>query len=147
MSAAPSAAHLVLRCGARLVGIPVGLARAVMRALPLRPLPLAPPWLAGLARIRGVELPVVSLSALLGEPPVPPRRFAVVRSGSRDLALACAELDGVRILAGAAELPPLARAGLPDCIAAIAAADREVVALLDAARLVAALPVDGSPAA
>lgn len=109
-----------------------------MRPLPIQPLGAPPPYVVGLSVIRGVPVPVVDLGALLGaRDGAPPGRFVVIRAGARVVALAVAEVFGVRTLQKVelAALPPLLRDGAPDSFEGLAALDGELLVVLRAARL------------
>ena len=86
-----------------------------MRPLPAAPFPGAPPFVVGVARIRGAAVPVVDVGALLGSPePSQATRFLSLRLDGRRVALAVESVLGLRQLTPEAqsELPPLlAQAG------------------------------------
>ncbi|MCB9540400.1 MAG: chemotaxis protein CheW [Myxococcales bacterium] len=126
--------------GARRCALPLGAVIEVMRPLPVRALPDLPPYVAGIAAIRGAPTPVVALDLLLAHPPVPPTRFVTVRTGTRPLALAVSAVEGlVRLSPDALDaLPPLARSVDADRLAALALRDGELVTLLETGRLLPA---------
>jgi purine-binding chemotaxis protein CheW len=74
---------LLTRVGARLCAVPLAHAVETMRLLPVSPLADAPPFVRGLAIIRGQAVPVVDLGALLGEPAVAVTRLVLVRVEER----------------------------------------------------------------
>jgi chemotaxis signal transduction protein len=70
----------VVRAGGHAYGIPVSAVVEVTRMVALAPLPDAPQWVAGVADLRGVPVPVVDLAARLGRAPRAPvleRRIVV----------------------------------------------------------------------
>jgi purine-binding chemotaxis protein CheW len=72
-----------------------------MRALPVRIFLGAPPFVRGVAVIRGAPTPVVDLGTLLGERLESQReggRLVVLRLGARQLALRVDAVMGVRLL-------------------------------------------------
>jgi purine-binding chemotaxis protein CheW len=114
----------------------------VMRPLPIEPISHAPPGVLGVAQIRGEPVPVVDLGALVdgqaGASPAAPGRFVTVRAGDRRAALAVDAVEGFRPLADEAlhALPPLLSGARESPIGRLAALDRDLLLVLDAARLV-----------
>ena len=152
---------LLARAGAHLCAIPLGAVAEVMRALPIHHLAGAPPFIAGLAVVRGAPVPVVDLAALLegdraraaaavtaGAPPAGTagdagRMFVTVRvarPGAREqvVALLVAAVSGMRALdpAQRAASPPLVERLDGELIAAVSRLDSSLVLVLRAARLV-----------
>jgi purine-binding chemotaxis protein CheW len=109
-----------------------------MRPLRIEPIAGAPPFLAGLAIVRGEPMPVVDAACLIGAPAAHPSRFVTLRTGRRQIALAVDAVLGVRTLAAAelSALPPLTGAVAGEIVAAIGALDAQLVVVLEAARLV-----------
>jgi purine-binding chemotaxis protein CheW len=70
---------LLTRVGGRLCAVPLAHTVETMRLLPVSPLGDAPPFVRGLAIIRGAAVPVVDLGALLGEPAGAVTRLVLVR--------------------------------------------------------------------
>ena len=130
---------LVCRANARLCGLPLDAVEETLRPQPLRPLTAPVNHVQGLARIRGDWLPVLDLAGLLGVSalPEPVRRFVVMRTGERRVALAVSEVLGVQALESEAvrALPPLLRDRDHAGVAALAERDEELLAVLDQARL------------
>ncbi|WP_416761110.1 chemotaxis protein CheW [Roseateles sp. So40a] len=130
---------LVCRANARLCGLPLDAVEETLRPQPLRPLTAPVNHVQGLARIRGDWLPVLDLAGLLGvsATPDPVRRFVVLRTGERRVALAVSEVIGVQGLEPEAvrALPPLLRDRDHAAVAALAERDEELLAVLDQARL------------
>jgi purine-binding chemotaxis protein CheW len=129
---------LLVRAGARLCGIPARAVSETMRPLPATPAAGAPPWVRGVAIVRGEPVPVVDLSALLGgAPDGTPARWVVVRAGGREAALAVAAVLGVSELdpAGARDLP-LVRDACAGALSSLRTLDGDLLVVLGAARLV-----------
>jgi purine-binding chemotaxis protein CheW len=109
----------------------------IMRPLPVEPLGGAPPFVVGLARIRGAAVPVVDLGRLVaGHEGTASTRFVSVRSDGRVVALQVDAVLGVSPLPErVVELPPLLREdGGP--VAALGERDRALLLVLATARLV-----------
>jgi purine-binding chemotaxis protein CheW len=144
---------LVCRAGARLCGLPVGEVIETMRALPVQPLAGAPPFVAGVAVVRGAATPVIDAARLLfseRDAPAPAPRLVTVRAGARVVALMVGAVLGIRKPdAGAVgELPPLLAELRGEAVAALGALDQDLLLVLRGARLVpdvvwAALPGPG----
>ena len=138
---------MLTRLGARLCAVPLAHAVETMRLLPTTPLADAPPFVRGLAVIRGLPVPVLDLGPLVGEPPGAAARLLLVRvdgerdraeAGARYVALAVDEVLGVVTLDGAAlaETPPLAQAGQATLLQSVGALDAQLLLVLRASRLV-----------
>jgi purine-binding chemotaxis protein CheW len=110
-----------------------------MRPLPIEPLAGAPPFVLGLAVLRGSPTPVIDAGRLLGPIGLPsPARFVSLRLGERTAALAVDAVLDVRFLAAGAiaDIPPLLREAGSDVASAIGALDTQLLLVLEAARLV-----------
>ena len=79
---------LTFRAAGQSYVLEAGQVRAVAPLAALRPLPGAPPHIAGLAGFRGRVIPVVDLSVLLGGKPAPPLL------STRLLIVECPQPDG-----------------------------------------------------
>lgn len=134
----PQTLALVFLTRARLCALPLAHVVETMRPLAVAPLAGAPPFVRGLAVIRGTPLPVVDLGALLfGSEPASPTRFVTLRLGPRGVALALEAVLGVRDLPGTlTSLPPLLSGASAEAISAIGRLDEQLLLLLNAARLV-----------
>lgn len=109
-----------------------------LRPLSVQPVPGAPEYVLGLAVIRGQAQPVVDLALLLtGVADDRCTRFVCVRVGERQLALAVASVQGIRLLPAETlqTLPPLVADGRDRGLDSLGVLDRELLALLAAARL------------
>lgn len=92
---------MVARVGDQTVAVEVALVSEAMRPLPIRAGDALPSFVLGGAVIRGQELPVVDLHALLGggaDPSLDHRRFVVVHAGQGSVALQVDAVLGVRRL-------------------------------------------------
>jgi purine-binding chemotaxis protein CheW len=132
---------LVVRAGSRRAALPLAVVGETMRPLPVEPLAGAPPFVAGVAVVRAEPVPVVDLAVLLagGNDPVDEvRRFVTVRAGSGTFMLGVADVVGIRELPSDVQrdLPGLLGAAAASVALAVAAQDRRLLMLLDAARLV-----------
>jgi purine-binding chemotaxis protein CheW len=110
-----------------------------MRPLPIEPVEGMPPFLLGLAVIRGTPVPVVSLSTLIGASQTETiSRFVALRLGDRRVALAVGTVIGIRELGGLGveAMPPLLRETRMDFIEAIGVLDAQLLLVLRASRLV-----------
>lgn len=132
-------AQLLLRAGTLLCALPARSAIETMRPLAIAPVAGVPPWVRGLARVRGTPTPVVALAGLLqgGDPP-PGDRWVTVRADGRVVALEVDAVAGVRSLSATAAgaLPPLLAGAAAEAIASVGALDRALLVVLEAGRLV-----------
>lgn len=144
-----------MSAGPRLCGLPIDGVIETMRPLPVSPVPGAPPFLRGVAIVRGEPVPVLELAVLLGDAavrPGPGARFVTVRAGDRPAALAVSAVRGVSTL-DAAELRhlPLLADACAGALDALRVRDGDLLLVLGAARLVpdealAAIRRQGTPA-
>ncbi|HEX3346425.1 MAG TPA: chemotaxis protein CheW [Polyangiaceae bacterium] len=143
MSDAPTTAALVFRVRDRLCTLPLEHVVETMRPQPVKAVAGAPPYVAGIALIRGSALPVVDVARLLDVSAAPTStsddaaRFVTVRAAHRTVALAVDAVVGVRGLTPGAfrDLPPLLRDAAPGGVTTIASLDAELLVVLDAARI------------
>ena len=138
-AAVPTTTALLCRARTRLCALPIAHVVETMRPLPVAPLAGAPPFVCGLALIRGRAVPVVDVGMLLGaaEPPAF-ARLVTVRTGARRVGLAFEAVVGCRELPleAMAELPPLLSEAGEGAIAAVATLDADLLLILKVARLV-----------
>ena len=136
---------LIVGVGTLRCALPLSLVRETMRALPILAASGLAPAVLGLAVIRGVPLPVVSLARLLQQPDSPESRFVVLLTSGRHCALSVATVDGI------AKVDPAAWQAMPGLLARIDAADQiraddqGLMVSLSLARLVEELPLPERP--
>lgn len=142
MGDAPSPIMLLCIAGGRLCALPIEQVVEIMRPQPIEPLPGAPPFVSGLAIIRGAAMPVLDVAGVLGAEPVCPTRFVTVLVGERHVAFALDRILGVREISRALleKLPPLLRDAGADLVSAIASLDAALLLVLNGARLA---PIEG----
>lgn len=129
---------LLCRAGERLCALPLAHVLETMRALPIDPLPDMPPFVLGVAIIRGAAVPVVAVGRLLGVAgDAAPARFVTLRLGERVLALALDAVVGVRAVPAAVfnEIAPLLRDADTGLVQAVSTLDAELLLVLQATRL------------
>ena len=131
---------MLFRLGTGLCAMPVGQVVETMRPQPSRPLADAPPYVVGVAVIRGAPVPVVDLAVLVNGRRQEPTRLVTVRTPdpARTVALAVTEVVGVAsIPADSLEsLSPLLGDAGPGTMRSVGVADAEILVLLDGARAV-----------
>lgn len=93
--------HLTFRSAGGRYAIPMAAVREVLRSLPLAPVPGTPPWVAGVANVRGDIVTVVDLAAFLGQDAAADPHALVLLTTAGDehvLALAVDDVLGIRPL-------------------------------------------------
>ena len=108
-----------------------------MRPLPIEAMAAMPGFVLGVSIIRGHATPVVDTATLVGTTARDRSRFVTLRVGARCVALLVDSVVDVRALP-AGELPPLVAAA--DAVASLGTLDRELLVVLDAARVIAEIP-------
>ncbi len=143
---------LLWRAAGRLCALPLGSVIETMRPLPTTAVDGTPPFVVGVAMVRGRATPVVDAAALLGTPGEPASRWLTLRVGSRAVALAVSEVVGVEARGGERQqtLPPLLEAAAHASLQALATRDAELLHVLDGARMLddaawASLPSEAPP--
>ena len=138
MTDAVSASALLCRAGERTCALNLLHVLEIMRPLPVDEVAQTPGFVRGLAMIRGVPTPVLTLASLFADPGGPPTRFVVVRAGDRQVALVVDAVLGVFDLASAElhALPPLAQNAAAAKLEAIGALDAELLYVLNSASIV-----------
>ena len=128
---------LLCRAGPHLCALPLEQIAEVMRPLPFEPLADAPPFVRGVAVIRGAPVPVIDLARLLGQAKSAVTRLITVRAGGRLLALAVGEVLGLKSdqEAGAKNMVPLLREVAQDSVSTIGTLDSEALLFLNTLRL------------
>jgi purine-binding chemotaxis protein CheW len=132
---------LLCQVGSLVCGLAVEHVSETMRPLPLEPLDGMPPFVAGLAIIRGAAVPVVDLARLLGHDSSARRtRFVVVKVDERRVALAVERVIGVRVLDAVAtsSMPPLLGDASADFVAAVGSLDARFLMILESTRILPA---------
>ncbi len=134
----PAGRALVFRAAGHTCALNLAHVVEIMRPLPVEPVAWAPDMVRGLSAIRGVPVPVVALGALFHAGSAASGRFVVVRTGSRQNALAVDAVMGICELAPYVQQarPPLVRDAAMGAVDAIAALDSELYFVLNAARIV-----------
>jgi chemotaxis signal transduction protein len=129
--------YLVCLCGTTCCAFPLSHVAESMRALHITALEHQPPFVLGVATIRGDVLPVVDLARLLGITASRPNRFITLNLGIRRVAVAVEGVLGVRKLTEAVSsgLPPLLRDLEDGAVTAMAQLDDHLLLILHAARL------------
>jgi purine-binding chemotaxis protein CheW len=130
---------LLVRAGARLCALPIACVVETLRPLPSSPMAGAPPFVQGVAIVRGDPVPVVDLAAFVGGAGAAERatRWVTVRTGRRTAALAVTAVLAVAELDprdGRSE--PLVQDACAGAIASLRARDDDLLVVLDAARVV-----------
>lgn len=137
---------LLCRIGLRIGALALRSVRETMRPLPVEPLAGAPPFVLGLAIVRGAPTPVVDANRLLGasagsSTPIlspSPARFVSLKLGQRTAALAVDAVLDIRLLPAGmlASIPPLLQDADAALVSLIGALDTKLLLVLEAARLV-----------
>jgi purine-binding chemotaxis protein CheW len=132
-----SGLSLMVRVSGRLCALALRHVIETMRALPVESFSGAPPFVRGVAVVRGVPTPVVEAAWLLGEGGGGPgARWVTMDAGGRPVALAVDEVLGVRSLPAddRVSLPPLLRDAGSEVVAALGRLDAELLLILQASR-------------
>jgi purine-binding chemotaxis protein CheW len=134
---------LLCRIGSRIGALTLKDVRETMRPLPIEPLAGTPPFVLGLAIVRGFPAPVIDAGRLLGpsaspSTPISSARFISLKLGERTAALAVDAVLDVRSLGAGilADIPPLLGEAGADLVSALGTLDTELLLVLEAARLV-----------
>jgi purine-binding chemotaxis protein CheW len=138
--------YLLCRIGSRIGALALKDVRETMRPLPIEPLMGTPPFVLGLAIIRGFPTPVVDPGWLIGSSTLPPApivspstaRFVSLKLGERTAALAVDAVLDVRSLPAEmlSNIAPLLLGGDAQLVSVIGALDAKLLLVLEAARLV-----------
>jgi purine-binding chemotaxis protein CheW len=130
-------AWLLCRQGGCCVALPAEQVLETMRPLPTDSVPEMPPFVLGLAVVRGTAVPAVDVGILLGKTGTRAGRWVTVSVGERCVALAVESIEGVRSLPPNTleAVPPLLRGAADTVVAAVRALDRELLLALEAGRL------------
>ena len=130
--------RILVRARSQLCALPITAVAETLRPLPTTHLAGLPPWVLGMAVIRGHSVPVVDLGRLLGvEGPPDPRRLVLMRSADRPLALSVEAVVGI----DDADDAPLDRAAPPmreGIVESFGVHRQELLAVLSAGHLLPA---------
>lgn len=132
---------LLCRAGAKVCGLPLQHVLETMRPLPVEPFAQMPPFVLGVAVIRGRPTPVIDTRQLLGSPSQrPPQRYVTLGFGEHVARIAAFALDsvlGVRDVDAKtlSALPGLLGVAGSDLIQAFGALDSELLLVLEHARV------------
>lgn len=135
---------LVCRIRNVLAALRIGDVVETFRPLPVEPLADKPPFVAGLAIIRGAPTPVVDVGEMLGVGGSSDwTRFVTVRTRHGEVALAVDAVIGVSELVDAEfrELPSLVQTADAQHVATVAARDQALLFVLEAARVIEAAQI------
>jgi purine-binding chemotaxis protein CheW len=130
---------VVVRAAGATCAFPVSQVLETMRPLPIQPVANSPAFVLGVALVRGVAVPVVSLAAFFGgEALSEGARFVTLRAGARTVAVLVDSVIGIAELNQGRfqELPPLLSQLQPAVMETIGRLDSELVVVLRGARLV-----------
>jgi purine-binding chemotaxis protein CheW len=137
---------LLCRIGSLIGALALKDVRETMRPLPIEPLIGTPPFVLGLAIIRGFPTPVVDSGRLIAPSTLPSAqivspstaRFVSLKLGERTAALAVDAVLDIRSLPAEmlSNIPPLLRGGDARLVSVIGALDAQLLLVLEAARLV-----------
>jgi purine-binding chemotaxis protein CheW len=140
VSGGPLIPVLLFRLAGLTCAVPAQHVVETMRPLPVLPIDDMPPFVQGVATIRGTPTPVLNPVPLLGRPASAPARFVTLRGGNRVAALPVDEVLGVVTL-DTAQLdsrPSLLSSAGPQLVTGLAMKDGALHLVLDATRLVEA---------
>jgi purine-binding chemotaxis protein CheW len=132
-------AFLLCRIGSRIGALAIKDVREIMRPLPIEPLAGSPPFVLGLAVLRGMATPVIDAGRLL-DPATSssPARFVALKLGERTAVLAVDDVLDVRAIGAEvlADIPPLMREASADLVSTIGTLDSRLLLVLESARMV-----------
>lgn len=138
-AATAPADFLVCHSGRCAFALPLLHVVETMRPLPIEPLADTPPFVLGVALIRGSVTPIIDVAQLIGTAGhAAPARFVTLDIAGRQVALAVERVTGVRTLPRLLleDPPPLLQHADAGAVAAISALDAELLIVLRSARLV-----------
>jgi purine-binding chemotaxis protein CheW len=129
---------LVFRAGSLLCALRLDEVVETMRPLAVQPLVGTPPFVPGISIMRGVPVPVVDVTRLLGGGRAAATRFVAVRTERGPIALATGPVLGIRptVTANADHHTGLLGAAPARLVAAIGTVDAEPLIQLRSMRLV-----------
>ena len=129
---------MICRLKDRLCALPITHVVETMRPMPVRGVAECPSFIIGVSVIRGEAVPVVDVALFLGALGSNPARIVTVALNGRRVALAVDAVLGVFEipLGSIGDLPPLLRGARNDVISALGTLDRELLYILNSARIV-----------
>jgi purine-binding chemotaxis protein CheW len=137
-------AHIVIfRSSEGFFGIDIGIVQEIVLMQEITPIPGSASYVAGMTDLRGRVIPVTAFSALLGFPPAEPTdetRILVVENGAGHIGFIVDEVTVVMMVDGA-QIEDSSALGTRehDFIVGVAKLEDHLVALVDVARLLAAV--------
>lgn len=128
---------VLCREGRRYLALPAAHVVETMRPLPTQPVNNVPPFVVGLAVVRGAVVPVVDAGILFGTEGGTARRWVTLAVGQRGVALAVESVETFCELdeRDFAAVPPLLAGVSQDMVVAIGTLDAELLLVLEAGRL------------
>jgi purine-binding chemotaxis protein CheW len=131
---------LLVRAGGQLYVLPLEHVEETMRPLAVRAVAGVPPFVRGLAVVRGVPVPVVDAKCVCGKDKRSSdvTRFVALKVADRRIALAVDQVLGVRRIDRIllSDLPPLLSAAGEEVVSAIGTLDTELLMVLRSGKLV-----------
>jgi purine-binding chemotaxis protein CheW len=129
---------LLCRAGDHLCALPLAQVHEIMRPLPIEAVAGAPPYVKGICLVRGEPVPVVHVGLLTGGRDTSFDRLIRVKVAGRVVAFAVDAVLGVHPVSteNLEDMPPLLRHAAADTVAAIGTLDRDLLYVLDNARIV-----------
>lgn len=139
----PTAGLFLICRAAQLCSLPLDKVGEIMRPMPLEHIAELPPFVLGASIIRGIVVPVISLTRLLGNSPAASPstgspRFVSLKLGAHRAALAVDQVIGIRRIdaANMHDMAPLLESLERGTIGDVTTLDRELLLVLQASRLV-----------
>ena len=134
----PQTRWLVCSVGSRRCALSIADVIETLRPLPVEHIAGAPPFVLGVAIVRGAPVPVVDAAGLVGAEQAEVRRFVSLRCGDRRVALAVDSVIGVSELPDGAlqDAASLLGSATPEVVGAIGALSSRLLMVLESARLV-----------
>jgi purine-binding chemotaxis protein CheW len=134
----PKSLCILCRIGASICAVPIEHVSETMRPLPVEPLAGTPPFVLGVAVLRGAPTPVVDGAMLLGGGSATAGRFLAIRIGERRALIAVDAVLGVRALSleEIRALPPLLRGPGLEAVDGMGSLDGDLLVVLGAARVI-----------
>jgi purine-binding chemotaxis protein CheW len=128
---------LIVAVQNRVCAVPLQHVIETMRPLSIEMIADLPPFVLGVAIVRGIPTPVVDLGAVLGlSGHSAAERFVTVRAGDKQIALSVSAVLGIRNfqeLSAAQELPPLLQGSAGNVIETMGTLDGQLLMVLQAA--------------